>query len=241
MYETVDGLFTGICDAIREKEKTTALISHQDIPARISAISGGGSGECVVPPFYTSNNGGMKVDNGVVSNFGAKSCVYLGKTFRPLDRIWEIRVKFKTPVSWVHNIPTLFASERYRGCVQCDFEVKNGIRKMWTGLSADNGYSWTYSAWSDYEFELDKWYWMRYIFDGERYSVYISINGITFEEIASINYSGQFYQPDGYSFMFGGGETEEKKIFDGSIDLKETYIKIGDEIWWGRGDQYEKI
>lgn len=43
MYETVDSLFTGICDAIREKDGTTALISHQDIPARIEAISGGGN------------------------------------------------------------------------------------------------------------------------------------------------------------------------------------------------------
>lgn len=41
MFETTDALFTGICDAIREKDKTTALIRHQDIPARISAINGG--------------------------------------------------------------------------------------------------------------------------------------------------------------------------------------------------------
>lgn len=39
MYETVDALFTGICDAIREKDGTTELISHQDIPERISALS----------------------------------------------------------------------------------------------------------------------------------------------------------------------------------------------------------
>lgn len=38
MYETVKGLFTGICDAIREKDGTTELISHQEIPARIAAI-----------------------------------------------------------------------------------------------------------------------------------------------------------------------------------------------------------
>ncbi len=44
MFETVDALFKGICDAIREKDGTTALISHQQIPARIVAISSGGDG-----------------------------------------------------------------------------------------------------------------------------------------------------------------------------------------------------
>ena len=38
MFESVSSLFTGICDAIREKDGTTALIPHQDIPDRIAAI-----------------------------------------------------------------------------------------------------------------------------------------------------------------------------------------------------------
>lgn len=233
MYETVDGLFTGICDAIREKDGTTALISHQDIPARIGAISEDGG--YVIPPFYTYNGGGMKVDNGVVSNFGLYNCVYLGKAFRPLDNLWEIRTKFKTPVSWVHSLNTIFSSQIHRGSPQCDIEVKNGVRKMWSGISTDNGSSWTNIVWSDYEFELDKWYWMRYIFDGEKYRILISVNGTDFEEIGVINFSGQFYQPEQINSFIFGGSRSESNIFDGSIDLKETYIKIGNEIWWGKG------
>lgn len=41
-YETVDSLFVGICDAIREKDGTTAMINHQDIPDRIMGIQVGG-------------------------------------------------------------------------------------------------------------------------------------------------------------------------------------------------------
>lgn len=41
-YETLPALFTGICDAIREKTGGTALIDHQDIPSQISAIQTGG-------------------------------------------------------------------------------------------------------------------------------------------------------------------------------------------------------
>lgn len=38
MFESVSSLFTGICDAIRAKDDTTAPIAHQDIPDRIAAI-----------------------------------------------------------------------------------------------------------------------------------------------------------------------------------------------------------
>lgn len=37
-YNTPKELFTGICDAIRKKDGTTASINHQDIPTRIEAI-----------------------------------------------------------------------------------------------------------------------------------------------------------------------------------------------------------
>lgn len=41
-YETVDSLFAGICDAIREKDATSAQIKHQDIPGRIRNLRVGG-------------------------------------------------------------------------------------------------------------------------------------------------------------------------------------------------------
>lgn len=39
IYNSVSELFTGICDAIRTKDKTTGLINHTDIPDRILAIN----------------------------------------------------------------------------------------------------------------------------------------------------------------------------------------------------------
>lgn len=42
-YSTMKDLFKAICDAIRSKDGTTGSINHQDIPARIQAISGDGS------------------------------------------------------------------------------------------------------------------------------------------------------------------------------------------------------
>lgn len=39
IYNSIHELFTGICDAIRAKDGTTAPINHVDIPKRISAIN----------------------------------------------------------------------------------------------------------------------------------------------------------------------------------------------------------
>lgn len=39
MYETVDELFTAICDAVRELEGSEDLIPHQEIPERIKIPS----------------------------------------------------------------------------------------------------------------------------------------------------------------------------------------------------------
>ena len=40
-YTTLQGLFTGICDALRTKKNTTALINHQDIPNEILNLPSG--------------------------------------------------------------------------------------------------------------------------------------------------------------------------------------------------------
>ncbi|MBP3469711.1 MAG: hypothetical protein J6K26_09380 [Lachnospiraceae bacterium] len=51
-YTTISSLFTGICDAIRKKEGSTGLISHQEIPARIEALSSSSGGLKFFEPEY---------------------------------------------------------------------------------------------------------------------------------------------------------------------------------------------
>ncbi len=83
MYETVSDLFTGICDAIREKDGTTALISHQDIPDRIAAISGSGSGELYY--IYKSGeemNGHSMTIHGTISSKKTDGWIYIHLFYR---------------------------------------------------------------------------------------------------------------------------------------------------------------
>lgn len=116
MYETVRDLFTGICDAIREKDGTTALISHQDIPERIGAISGGTEQSRL--RFYTYNGTGLKLDNMVVSNFGNYHAIFIDEAFLPGDAAWEIGVKFTWPETLTKYANVLFGSWK-RGFYDC--------------------------------------------------------------------------------------------------------------------------
>lgn len=51
-YTTIRGLMTGIADAVREKEGSSALIQNQDLPARIAAIKTGMSWEDWIDDVY---------------------------------------------------------------------------------------------------------------------------------------------------------------------------------------------
>lgn len=41
VYENIKDLMAGICNAVREKEGSTDLIPHQELPERISGIQSG--------------------------------------------------------------------------------------------------------------------------------------------------------------------------------------------------------
>ena len=61
-YTTITELFSGICDAIRDKDGTTDPINHQDIPARIAAISSGGGGSIPDTPDFLESQPTFWID-----------------------------------------------------------------------------------------------------------------------------------------------------------------------------------
>lgn len=81
-YTTIESLFTGICDAIREKEGTMDLISHQDIPERIAAInSGGGARYYLYKSGEELNNHSLAI-HGTASSKKTAGWVYIHYYFR---------------------------------------------------------------------------------------------------------------------------------------------------------------
>ena len=235
MYETVDSLFTGICDAIRGKDGTTGLISHQDIPDRIAAIGVGG-GESFTSPFYTYSGSGLKLENMVASNFSAYNAVFLSEAFLPGDSAWEIGVKFTWPETISKYANVLFGSH-VRGFYDCPtLEIGSNWNLMRVVAAVPDGTSaWNHIGEYAAETTPGATYWTRFKFDGEKYVVSLSADGQTFEDIIQIDH-GVMYQDVSHSkLQFGGINRSSNHYFEGSIDLRETYIRIGGQVWWGRG------
>lgn len=222
-YTTIDSLFIGICDAIREKDGTTALINHQDIPERIAAISGGGDGgEVFTSPFYTHDGtSGMKIENMVASNFKANSAIFINEAFLPGDSTWEIGVKFTWPEKLTKYANVLFGSWKnsFYKCPTLEIGSDYNLKKVVAAVP-DGSSTWNHIGNYIAAVTPGEDYWTKF----------------TFEDIIQIDY-GAMYQDANYSMLqFGGINRSSNHYFEGSIDLKRTYIKIGGEIWWGRGD-----
>lgn len=240
-YSTIGGLFTGICDAIREKDGTTGLINHQDIPDRISAISGSGEGGGIgvfKSPFYTyDGTSGMKIENMVASNFKGNSAIFLNEAFLPGDSTWEIGVKFTWPKTLSKSSNVLFGSWKssYFKCPTLEIGSNNNPMKVWAAIPDGNSV-WNHVGEYIATATPGEDYWIRFNFDGEKYIVSLSSDGQTFEDIIQIDYGVMYQDVNNSMLQFGGINRSSNHYFEGSIDLKETYIKIDGEIWrWGGG------
>lgn len=230
MYETVDGLFTGICDAIREKDGTTALINHQDIPARIEALSGGGG---VVFPFYTYDGNGMKIENMVASNFSANSAIFIDEPFLPGDSVWEIGVKFTWPQPSSKRGNVLFGPQNnWHDCPSLYIGGNIDSHKLELYIPNESSYEEAFYV-SDVEALTECK--VKLLFDGTKYVASLSVQDGAFEDIMQIDYGVMYQNGNNSKIQIGGARKSAAHYFEGSIDIKETYIKIGNEVWWGRG------
>lgn len=231
MYETVDSLFTGICDAIREKDGTTAPISHQQIPERIKEISVN-TDQINLCKFTTLLNGGITINGSVISGFSANDGIFI-HDFAPEDNTWEIQVKFKLDKNSVKSRNFIIGSTYNPAVLDVLYlTVRDNNTAIGFGIP-DGENSFGENAVSNYEFSINVDYFVKIIYDKSKYSVYISTDGTLFEEIIKINYTKAMRQ-GGNVMRFGSYGTGSGNNLSGSIDLKETYIKIGDEIWLGK-------
>lgn len=241
MYETTDALFAGICDEIRAKDGTTALIRHQDIPARIAAINGESGGVVFTSPFYTYRGSGLKLENMVASNFSESSAIFIEEAFLPGNDTWEIGVKFTLPqkTKVYHALFGTGVSGTDFCCPTVSIETYSDKTRIVAGISK-NGNNWDYFGTYDLTDTTDQWYYLKFKFDGEKYVVSFSEDGQIFDDIIQFDYS-VMYQNANKSKISFGGVAMNNHYFGGSIDLKETYIEIGEKIWWGGNKGHEEV
>lgn len=110
------------------------------------------------------------------------------------------------------------------------FEIQpSGV--IWAGLST-GGTTWNYGVLTTKALEVNKWYYVRYRYDGTKYYIEVSTDGISYEVWSTINTSAVTYASGAYEL--GGIATSNNHYMQfGHIDLKGTYIKVNDEVIWG--------
>ena len=184
-------------------------------------------------PNYTAV-GSPTVNNGVVSGFSTSKYLKLPTVFNPSSAPWE--VVFKVNVTDYSNGGIIFGQ-------------RNGtyfyIRTEATGVFV-TGYSNTILNGTT-QIVLGKDYWVKARHDGTKLYLELSEDGINYTEENSVIIPPAFStssDPQYVGLWYNTYASGLYNTFQGSIDLKESYIKIGSKIWWNckyNEDVYDTI
>lgn len=83
-----------------------------------------------------------------------------------------------------------------------------------------------------YSFDSGKDYWIKIIYDGTNFTIYCSDDGVTYITVATDSFV-PYIDDTAYSVGCRAYTSADSScVFNGSIYLKDSYIKINGNIWW---------
>ena len=184
--------------------------------------------------YNVITQGNLTNTNGVLSGFSLSDYATLTNKFTPSSSTFEIVFKFKLNSidTSEDTFPTIMASSNtltdwdgynfqvYKGCLY--LEIAQNDEAIMTVTDETK----VLSANTDY--------WAKATFDGSKYTIYISTNGTTYTEQASTT-SSSYYTGGTINTTYLGRQnvTEDSNaVFNGTIDLNESYIKVGGQYLW---------
>lgn len=178
--------------------------------------------------------GDLRISDGVASNFSATNYIDTGKIFNFHDSdSWEIGSMI---------IPENLSGARW--IFGAAFFVRDNIFPLgWTSnnqfamLVSYSGTRWDLDAKGSHRIQANTKYWIKYGFDGSSYYFKYSLDGINF--IDDIRVSSSTRVVENTSVVLGIGRNAYSSdptpwinnFFDGSLDLKETYVRTGTNVW----------
>ena len=153
--------------------------------------------------------------------------------FAPSNNDWEICIKFN--MSSLKNNSALIGcaySSNYWSTPSIEYMTQND--GLWFGIST-NGSSWTFSGVTG-QIDSEKDYWIKLSYSSSNgYKFCLSENGIDYEVKSETSVTDVQYQNESKSIMqlFNVANSDNHLASTAEIDLRETYVKFGDEIVWG--------
>lgn len=174
--------------------------------------------------------GSPVVVDGVASGFSGSSYIQIPNAFKPANESWEFVFKVTTPSSWTQ--------QRFFGSVGNYYKTIGGEFKaegnFGVGITS-NGSSWDVCwMWTTSILQVNTTYWIKVSFTGTQYKLELSTDGVEYTLENSKDSTALLYQKDDSIINIGYMGTETAKYFQGSVDLNESYIKIGSKYVWGK-------
>ena len=174
--------------------------------------------------------GNVLDSDGIVNNFSLDDYIELPNTFSPADSIWELNLKFQCN-SELTSLRTMFS---------CLVDGNKALSVYWNSgkivtMIYNNSGSSILSRAGITTLEIDKWYWLRLVFTGTHYNLYLSANGeFNGEETTEYNVSNSNAIRQGGEITMGMGlaTSGNYSFFNGTFDMNECNIKINNSIWW---------
>lgn len=161
--------------------------------------------------------------NGILSGFGSHNYLDILTTFKNNSQPYEIKFKVTTGSDVTNSQIILGDIEHSGGWVVLTIWMEEG--KFHLFMSSDNV--------GTHDVQANTTYYIKVIDDGNTTKLYYSLDDVTYtEDISTATRVGS-------SVHFVVGTAQNSYYWRGSIDLKESYIKINGNIWWN-GMQVEK-
>ena len=169
---------------------------------------------------------GTLTDNdGVLSGFSSQNYVTIPGSFAPGYNTWEMIIKFNISRSDL-AYPTIIEGDAGSGRV---FDIFVRINKMLATVVADGG-GVILDQSGTTTIQPNTWYWMKYAYTGSQHILYLSTTGaFNGEETTEFTVTDSRICVQNMAFKMGAGELYP---FEGSIDMNDCSIAIGDDIWW---------
>lgn len=180
---------------------------------------------------------GCTVTDGVATGFDwYNTKTGIGTDYQPAvnNNTWEFVIKATTAAS-MYSVGEFLTGAR--NGVDCQIPVIGTANGHFVMYLTSNGSSWDIASGVEgsYSVQSSTTYWIKVSFDGSKYVLAYSTDGTTFTDDITITSSTPMYKPTtGYLGLgiCAYNSATNSVYWRGSIDLKETYFKIGDNIDW---------
>lgn len=169
--------------------------------------------------MYATIKGTLTENDGVFSGFSDSNYLALQHII-DFSKPFELLFKF---TSTDFTNPQYLFSTRYNTTSGFDIYIQNSKIRIW---GSTNGTSLDISSYSTDTISVNTTYWYKLKYSPTQIIAELSTDGINFVQENNIALSNQIYQ-NNYNALIGHGQTVNANYFVGSIELPNSYIKIG--------------